>query len=55
MCNRAQQARVGQERLAALSMLSIEKDFIFNITEFNKKVIDRFANIKDRHLDFNFK
>ena len=43
---------MGQERLSALAMLSIEKDFIMGIQDFNNKVIDKFAQSKDRRADF---
>ncbi|CAH1998018.1 unnamed protein product [Acanthoscelides obtectus] len=32
-----------QDRLTALSMLSIEKEFISTMENFNRKVIDKFA------------
>lgn len=44
-----------QERLNALAMLSIEKDFIRHIPDFNKKVIERFASDKNRRMDFVYK
>ncbi|KAK4882666.1 hypothetical protein RN001_005985 [Aquatica leii] len=46
---------MGQERLAALAMLSIEKDFIMQISDFNGKVIEKFSQIKNRRMDFLFK
>lgn len=44
-----------QERLTALSMLSIEKRFISEIPDFNNKVIDKFAKAKERRVDFLYK
>src|SRR5215469_9020021 len=44
-----------QERLSALAMLSIEKDFITKIADFNNKVIEKFAHAKERRKDFLFK
>jgi len=41
-----------QERLTALSMLSIEKDMIGKIPNFNEKVIEKFASNKNRRMDF---
>lgn len=46
---------MGQERLSALAMLSIERDLIMSIPDFNQKVIDKFAAAKDRRVDFLFK
>ncbi|XP_039294233.1 uncharacterized protein LOC111053061 isoform X2 [Nilaparvata lugens] len=42
-------------RLSALAMLSIEKDLIMDIPDFIQKVIDQFAQLKDRRMDFLFK
>src|SRR5215469_2661102 len=44
-----------QERLSALAMLSIEKDFITKIADFNNKVIEKFALAKERRMDFLLK
>ncbi|XP_018328999.1 zinc finger MYM-type protein 1 isoform X3 [Agrilus planipennis] len=46
---------VSQDRLTALSMLSIEKLFISKINSFNEKVIDKFASMKDRRIELTFK
>jgi len=35
-----------QERLSALAMLYIEKNFVMNIVDFNNKVIELFASSK---------
>jgi hypothetical protein len=39
-----------QERLLALAMLSIERNIVMNITDFNNKVIEQFANSKERRI-----
>lgn len=44
-----------QERLTALAMLSIEKDLVMSIPDFNQRVIDRFAQQKERRMEFLFK
>ncbi|KAE9522096.1 hypothetical protein AGLY_017515 [Aphis glycines] len=46
---------IHQERLSALAMLSIEKNLIMNIPDFNNKVIELFASSKERRLDFTYK
>lgn len=46
---------MGQERLSALAMLSIEKQFVNSIHNFNERVIDHFANTKGRRLHLDFK
>ena len=44
-----------QDRLSALAMLSVERDLIMQIPDFNQRVIDKFAASKDRRMDFLFK
>lgn len=44
-----------EERLSALAMLSIEKDLIMEIPDFNEKVINKFAQQKERRMDFLYK
>ncbi|KAJ1179402.1 hypothetical protein NDU88_004636 [Pleurodeles waltl] len=44
-----------EERLNALAMLSIERDLVKRIPDFNIQVIEKFAAIKDRHADFIYK
>ena len=44
-----------EKRLNALAMLSIEKEMIKNIENFNSKVIEKFVNMKDRRMDFKFR
>lgn len=44
-----------EERLSALGMLSAEKAFLNNIEDFNKRVIDLFANKKERRMDFTYR
>jgi hypothetical protein len=46
---------MGQSRLSALSMLSIEKTLVKNIANFNEKVIDHFAERKERRIDLKYK
>lgn len=46
---------MSEERLCALAMLSIEKEMIAEIPNFNERVIDRFATTKNRRMDFIFK
>ncbi|XP_065117720.1 zinc finger MYM-type protein 1-like [Paramisgurnus dabryanus] len=45
---------VTQERLNALAMLSMEKRLVTEITDFNQKVIEKFASLKER-TNFLFK
>lgn len=45
---------VRDESLTALAMLSIEKKLVANITDFNSKAIDRFANKTNRRVDLIF-
>ncbi|XP_078539195.1 zinc finger MYM-type protein 1-like [Lissotriton helveticus] len=44
-----------EERLNALAMLSIERDLVKRIPDFNIQVIEKFAAIKDRRADFIYK
>lgn len=46
---------MSEERLSALAMLSIEKDLIMDIPDFNTRVIEKFAGLKERRIDFLFK
>lgn len=46
---------MGEERLNALSILSIETEMITEDTDFNKKVIDHFSSTKKRRMDFVYK
>lgn len=46
---------MGQDRLTALSMVSIEKNIISQIKDFNEKVIEKFCRAKKRRLDFMYK
>lgn len=46
---------MSQDRLSALAMLSIERDLIMEIPDFNQKVIEKFAHLKERRMDFLFK
>lgn len=44
-----------EERLSALGMLSSEKHFVSSINNFNNKVIERFANKKERRMEFTYR
>ncbi|CAI6365611.1 unnamed protein product [Macrosiphum euphorbiae] len=46
---------MSEDRLSALSMLSIEKCMIKNIPNFNEKVIDMFAEKKERRIELIYK
>lgn len=46
---------MGQDRLCALAMLSVEKSLIKNIDNFNELVIDHFADFKERRIDLKYK
>lgn len=44
-----------ESRLTALAMLSMEKDLVHNMMDFNAKVIDKFASKKNRKMGFQYK
>ena len=44
-----------QERLNALAMLSMEKRLVTDMIDFNQRVIERFANLKERRATFLYK
>lgn len=46
---------MSSERLNALAVLSMEKHFLHCHPELKEKIINRFASIKTRKMDFNFK
>ena len=46
---------MGQERLNALAMLSMERELVLNMRDFNEKVIYRFAALKERLAKFQYK
>jgi len=46
---------MSEDRLSALSMLSIEKLMIKNIPNFNEKVIHMFAEKKERRIELIYK
>jgi hypothetical protein len=46
---------MAQDRLNALAMLSMEKNLIQNIPDFNTKVIEKFATQKDRRAKLMYK
>lgn len=45
----------GQDRLNALAVLSIHKDYLQDIKQFNHKVIEKFANMKQRRAEYLYK
>lgn len=46
---------MGQERLNALAMLSMERELVRKMPDFNERVIDQFAALKDRRAKFQYK
>lgn len=46
---------MGNERLNALAMLSIEKKMVHSIPDFNKRVIEKFASSKNRRMELIYK
>ncbi|XP_070822084.1 zinc finger MYM-type protein 1-like [Chaetodon trifascialis] len=46
---------MGQERLNALAMLSMERELVRNMSDFNERVIDHFAALKERRAKFQYK
>ncbi|CAL9687151.1 unnamed protein product [Knipowitschia caucasica] len=46
---------MSQDRLNALAMLSMEKNLIKTIPDFNQRVIEKFATLKDRRAKFMYK
>jgi hypothetical protein len=47
--------KMGQDRLNALAVLTIEKEYIANIVNFNERVITKFAGQKNRRAEFLYK
>ena len=46
---------MSEDRLNALAMLSMEKKLVKDITDFNHRVIERFASLKQRRAKFMYK
>ncbi|XP_062234379.1 zinc finger MYM-type protein 1-like [Platichthys flesus] len=46
---------MGQDRLNALAMLSMERELVRNMPDFNERVIDHFAALKERRAKFQYK
>ena len=46
---------MSQDRLNALAMLSVEKKLVKTIPDFNQRVIEKFASLKDRRAKFMYK
>ena len=44
-----------EDKLSALVMLAIEKKLMNNIKDFNHRVIDKFAQLKNRQMEFLYK
>ena len=45
---------MSQESLNALAMLSMERELVRNVPDFNERVIDHFAALKLRHAKFQY-
>nr|CAH7731299.1 unnamed protein product [Callosobruchus chinensis]CAH7733166.1 unnamed protein product [Callosobruchus chinensis] len=43
------------DRLNALVMMSINRNLVHQINNFDDKVMEKFISMKDRRADFNFK
>lgn len=43
------------DRLNALAMMSINRNLILEINNFDEKVMEKFISLKDHRADFNFK
>ena len=46
---------VGQERLNALAMLYMERELVSNMPDFNERLIDHYAALKERQATFQYK
>lgn len=46
---------MSEERVTALTMISIAKDFIMEISDFSQCVLGKIAAMKERKMDFIFK
>jgi hypothetical protein len=46
---------MGQDRLNAVAMLSMERELVRNMPDFNERVIDHFAALKERRAKFQYK
>ena len=46
---------MGQERMNALAMLSMERELVLKMPDFHERVIDRFAALKERRAKFQYK
>lgn len=46
---------MSQDRLNALAMLSMKKNLIKTVPDFNHRVIDKFAFLKDRRAKLMYK
>lgn len=48
------QNSMGQECLNALAMFSIERELVLNMCDFNERIIDSFAALKERRAKFQY-
>jgi len=46
---------MSNDRLNALGMMSINKEFVRDIPNFDEKVLEKFIVLKNRRMDFTFK
>lgn len=46
---------MGNDRLSALAMMSINKNLVQDIDNFEEKVLEKFISMKDRRAEFSFK
>ena len=46
---------MGQDSFNALAVLTIAKEYIARITDFNERVITKFAELKNRRAEFLYK
>ncbi|CAH1103808.1 unnamed protein product [Psylliodes chrysocephalus] len=46
---------MNEERLNALAMMSINKNFVHSIDNFDEKVVEHFVMVKNRTIDFTYK
>nr|CAI5845924.1 unnamed protein product [Callosobruchus analis] len=46
---------MNEDRLNELAMMSINKNFVHSIDNYDKKVIERFVKMKNRRFYFTYK
>lgn len=52
--NRDDENTQSRERLNALPMLSIKRDLVLNMHDFNENIIDRFAALEEKRAKFQY-